>query len=316
MDLQILEATTDADLERVLAVRNSMERPLSLAGLRAERSSAVASLDLIADRHGTDIGAGSVAWGPIGAAAANAFIFAWVLPEHRRTGIGGRLLDRLTAFARSRGIERMTTLIYAAETDAIDFIRDRGLEIDGGGQLGYLDLTTAPGVAPNPIDGVTVVSLADRPDLVRELYALQMLVHPEIPMIANEPLPSFETWLTAGPRDPGYVPGLTLLALEGDRLIGGIQLYDNADAVVFIGMTSVHPDARRRGIARLLKLELARRARAAGMRGIETYNDGTNERIRGLNESIGYVYDPPYVALRGPLPGPSETDPSREIQLP
>ena len=36
---------------------------------------------------------------------------------------------------------------------------------------------------------------------------------------------------------------------------------------------------------------------------IETFNDGTNERIRGLNESIGYVYDPPYVTLRGPLPG-------------
>ena len=36
---------------------------------------------------------------------------------------------------------------------------------------------------------------------------------------------------------------------------------------------------------------------------IETYNDGTNERIRGPNESVGYGYDPPYVLLRGPLPG-------------
>ena len=68
-------------------------------------------------------------------------------------------------------------------------------------------------------------------------------------------------------------------------------------------MTAVHPDARRRGVARLLKIELARRARDAGWVGIETYNDGSNERIRGLNESLGYVYDPPYVSLRGPLPG-------------
>ena len=142
-----------------------------------------------------------------------------------------------------------------------------------------------------------------------------MVVRPDIPMLATEPIPSFPTWQDAGPLNPGFLPDLTLLALEGGRVVGGIQLYDNAEAVAFIGMTSVHPDARRRGIARVLKVELTRRARAAGLRAIETYNDGTNDRIRGLNESIGYVYDPPYVVLRGPLPGgPSAADSSREIQ--
>lgn len=314
--LRIIEASTDADLERVLAVRNSMERPLSLAGLRAERSSAVATLDVIAERDGEDVGAGSVAWGPTGASARTAFIFAWVVPEHRRTGIGGALLDRLTAFARSKGIERMATLVYEDEGDAIDFVIRRGLEIDGGGQLGYLDLASAPEIASSPIDGITIVSLADRPDLDEALYQLDILVRPEIPMIAHEPLPDFPTWQAAATLDPGYLPGLTLLALEGDRLVGGIQLYDNAEDVAFIGMISVHPDTRRRGIGRLLKLELTHRAREAGLRAIETYNDGTNERIRGLNESLGYVYDRPYVALRGPLPGPSEPDPRREIQRP
>jgi GNAT superfamily N-acetyltransferase len=246
--------------------------------------------------------------------ARSAFIFAWVLPEHRRAGIGGGLLDRLTAFARSKGIERMATLVYEDDADAIEFVLGRGLEIDGGGQLGSLDLATAPDIPSNPIDGITIVSLADRPDLEEALYTLDVLVRPEIPMIAHEPLPTFLTWQEAGPRDPGYLPGLTLLALDGERLVGGIQLYDNGEDVAFIGMISVHPDARRRGIARVLKLELARRAREAGLRAIETYNDGTNERIRGLNESLGYVYDRPYVALRGPLPGPSEADPSREIQ--
>ena len=61
--------------------------------------------------------------------------------------------------------------------------------------------------------------------------------------------------------DPGYLPELSLLALQHERLVGSIQLYDNADQVVFIGMIAVHPDARRRGIARLLKVELERRAR-------------------------------------------------------
>jgi hypothetical protein len=37
-----------------------------------------------------------------------------------------------------------------------------------------------------------------------------------------------------------------------------------------------------------------------------TYNDGSNDRIRALNESLGYAYDAPRIVLRGPirLPGP------------
>jgi GNAT superfamily N-acetyltransferase len=310
MDATISPATTDADLERVLDVRNAIEvEKLTLVGLRAERSAAVASLDLVAETGGRDVGAGSIAWGAISVESRNVFIFAWVLPEERHRGIGGRLLDQLVACARTAGMERMTTLVYADDTDAIAFIERRGLVVDGGGQLGKLDLAAAPverGVAPIP--GVEVAPLAERLDLEHELYDLDMLIHPEVPFLADEPLPSFESWRATGTGDPGFLPELSLVAIEGGRLIGAVQLYDNGDQVAFIGMTNVHPDARRRGVARLLKVELERRARAAGLRRIETYNDGTNERIRGLNESLGYVYNPPYVALRGPLPVPRGAD--------
>ena len=63
-------------------------------------------------------------------------------------------------------------------------------------------------------------------------------------------------------------------------------------------MTAVHPDARRRGIARLLKVELARRARAAGCAGSRPTTTARTSGSAGLNESLGYVYDPPYVVLR------------------
>lgn len=305
MDLTILEATTNADLERVLAVRNVMERPLTLAGLHAERSSVQASLDLIATAaDGTDIGSGSVAWGPISADSRNVFIFAWVLPEHRRQGIGSALLERLVTFARAHDMQRMTTLVYEDDPASIAFIERRGLAIDGGGQIGRLDLTGPdPDRGARAVEGVSVEAWVDRRDLERDLYELDMLVRPEIPFIANEPEPSFEAWQAAGSNDPGFLPGLSLLALADGHLAGRIEVYDNGDGVAFIGMTSVHPDFRRRGVARLLKVELERRARAGGWNAIETFNDGTNERIRNLNESIGYVYDPPYVSLRGPLPG-------------
>jgi GNAT superfamily N-acetyltransferase len=308
MDVTIREATGDADLERVLAVRNTMEaEQLSLNGLRAERSGSVATYDLLAELDGRDVGAGSASWGPIGAESKNVFIFVWVLPEARHLGIGGRLLDRLVAFARERGIERMSTLVYAHETDAIAFVERRGLARDGGGQLGKLDLTgPAPDRNVAPIEGIEIVTMASRMDLERELYEIHSITHHEIPFLTNEPMPSFETWLETGAADRGYLADLSLIALDGGRVVGSIDVFDNGDDAIFIGMTAVHPDARRRGIARLLKVELERRARAAGRKRIETYNDGTNDRIRGLNESLGYVYNPPYVALRGPLPTPRE----------
>jgi len=304
MGFTIREATTDADLERVLVVRNAIEfEQLSLAGLRAERSGSLATLDLLAESDGVDVGSGSTAWGAMNAESRNVFIFAWVPPEHRHQGIGGRLVDRLIGFARDRGMERMTTLVYADDADAIGFVERRGLTIDGGGQIGKLDLTgpaTERGIGP--IDGVDIATMAERGDLQRDLYEIHRLTFPEIPFMAKEPMPTFETWLKTGTADPGYLADLSLLAIEQGRLLGAVEVFDNGDDVIFIGMTAIHPDARRRGIARLLKVELERRARAAGIVRIETFNDGTNERIRGLNESLGYVYNPPYVALRGPLP--------------
>jgi GNAT superfamily N-acetyltransferase len=306
MEVTIREATTEADLQRVLDVRNSIEaEQLSLAGLRAERNGSVASLDLLAEADGVDFGSGSAAWGPIGAESRNAFIFVWVPPEHRKHGIGGRLVDRLVSFARDLGMERMTTLVYADDAEAIAFVERRGLAIEGGGQLGKLDLTVPPPARDVPaIDGVEVATMAERMDLERDLYEIHRLTHHEIPFLASQPMPSFETWQSTGSANAGYLADLSLLAIEDGRLLGAVEVFDGGDHVIFIGMTAIHPDARRRGIARLLKIELERRARAAGIVWIETFNDGTNERIRGLNESLGYVYNPPYVTLRGPLPVP------------
>lgn len=308
MEATIRVATSDADLERVLAVRNAVEHePQSLIALRKERGTAIATLDLIAEQDGRDVGSGSIAWGPGALETHNVFIFAWVLPEYRHQGIGGALLDRLVAFAREAGMERMTTLVYADEPDSIAFVEHRGLAVDGGGQLGKLDLTTAPadrGVAP--IEGIEMSSSAARPDLDRAVYELHSATHAEIPMLASTPMPTFETWMEMGGEGSGYLRNESVLALENGRVVGTVDVFDGGEHIMFIAMTAVDPSARRRGIARLMKVELERRARAAGWKRIDTWNDGTNARIRGLNESLGYVYNPPYVALRGPLPAPGE----------
>jgi GNAT superfamily N-acetyltransferase len=309
MEATIRAASGDVDLERVLAVRNAVEHePQSLAALHAERGNSIATLDLIAEQDGRDVGSGSIAWGPGALETRNVFIFAWVLPPYRHQGIGGALLDGLVAFAREAGMERMTTLVYADEPDSIAFAQHRGLSIDGGGQLGKLDLTTAPtdrGVPP--VDGIEIVSSGSRLDLERAVYELHAVTHAEIPFLSSQPMPSFETWMEMGGEGSGYLRDESVIALEDGRVVGTVDVFDGGEHVMFIGMTAVDPNARRRGIARLMKVELERRARAAGWTRIDTWNDGDNARIRGLNESLGYVYNPPYVSLRGPLPAPRET---------
>jgi GNAT superfamily N-acetyltransferase len=138
--------------------------------------------------------------------------------------------------------------------------------------------------------------------LDRAIYDLMMRVRPDVPVLADEPVPTFEAWSADTIEDPGFMPELTVIAIGGGRVVGAVELFDNTGGAIYIGMTAVDPDFRRRGLARLLKVELSRRAKAAGVVRIETYNDGANTGIRTLNESLGYVYLPWRLMLRGPVP--------------
>lgn len=306
LDLEIatVRVEDDAALARWLAVRNAVDaRPLTLAGFRAELTAASEHLELLATLDGVDVGAAGTGWGAISSESKTVFLDAWVLGPERRRGIGTQLIERCVAFARDAGMS--TGRSYALEGDegAVRFAERFGLVVVGGGQMGSLELTPAHAAATTGgADGLEITTLAERPDLERAAYELDVLVQPEIPTLALEPTPSFEAWHTQTAGDPGFVPELSVIALRDDRVVGSILIFDNAEGVAFIGMTAVHPDARRQGIARALKAELAARAARTGWRRLETYNDGTNERMRGLNIELGYTYQPRHVSLKGPLP--------------
>ena len=308
MPVEISVATSDRELERWLAVRNAVDlRPLTLASYRAERTSIVGGLTLLVSEDGRDAGAGSVSWSSIGLDSRSASVGAWVLPAHRKHGVGTRLVDRLFEIAIEQGMERTSTIIEEGDAASMRFAERRGLVADGGGQIGHLDLTDLPALEDlDPID-IAVTSFAERPDLGRAVFELVLLVQREIPALAHDPAPTFEAFRADTTNDTGFLSDLSLIALGHDRVVGALLVFDSADATAFIGLTAVHPDTRRRGVARTLKLELARRARNDGWRRIETYNDGSNHRIRALNEDLGYIYAPPVVIMKGPLRRPGSS---------
>lgn len=53
----------------------------------------------------------------------------YVRPERRKEGIGSELLDRLEAWARARGCERLTLSVNARNDDAIETYRARGFSV-------------------------------------------------------------------------------------------------------------------------------------------------------------------------------------------
>ena len=297
-----VDLADDDRLSRWLAVRNAVDpRPVTAAGFRAELTAATEWILLLATRDGVDVGAAVVGWGAISEESKNAYLDVWVVADARGAGIGSRLAERTVTFALEHGMHNGRAAALEGDTAAIRFAARYGLQPVGAGQMGYLDLTDGHTAASDGPPDLEITSFADHPELERAVYELNVLVQPEVPSLALEPRPSFEAWQRQVAGDPGFLADLSLLARRDGHLVGAIQLYDNGEGTAFIGMTAVHPEARRQGIARALKVELAGRAARSGWRRIETFNDGTNEAMRTLNLDLGYTYLPRLVTLKGQL---------------
>lgn len=306
LEITLIDVTDDAALGRWIAVQNAvMVRQYTIASFHAEMTFVVDHGEWLAVLDGVDVGAGAVGWSPASVESGVAFFDIAVLPDARRRGVGTALADLAIVFARDQGLRVARSSTPDGEADGLRFATRYGLEVVGSGQDGYLDLTPAHAAAQATLPpGVSITSFAERPDLERAIYDLDALVHPEVPTMALGPVPSFEAWQAQTSADPGFLRDLSLLALRDDRLIGMLLMYDNAEGTAYIGMAAVDPGSRRLGVARALKVELAARAARAGWHRLETFNDGANERMRGLNEELGYIYRPRLLSLRGPLPTP------------
>ena len=293
---------TDADLETVLDIRNRFDaQPISVTTLRARIADDVATQALIARSDGTPIAASWGSWNRWLEAIGEATFRIWVLPEWRGRGVGSRLFEDLREFSLAKGAVTADGRVQEGDAASLAFVRNRGLEIYGRVQFGLydLDLARAAGPTDRPA-GITLASVAERPDLRRAVYELESSTWREIPHLVDVAPPTWEAW-SAHLAEDVYLPDLSLVALEGDAVVGSLSVDDDGEGDAFVIMLCVAPSMRRRGIGRALKMELARRAAAAGRRHLITQNDGSNAKVVGLNESLGYRYLPAMLLVRGPL---------------
>jgi ribosomal protein S18 acetylase RimI-like enzyme len=299
---ELPRGTRGTALDEWLTVRNALDLwSMSPDGFALREAAELDSLRLGARVAGRLVAVGQVAMDAFQAEQHEATIRIYVLPDHRRGGIGSAMSERLRGFVRERKLTTVISRVDADDPVSLEFAQRRGLKVHGMQQLGTFDLA---GVdlerAPRLSDDVALAAFEERPDLQRSVYELLATVMPEVPTLADLAPPSYAVFQEML-AEPSFRRDLSLVALDDEGIVGYIEVADDGDGRAFISMLAVAPRARRRGIARGLKEALAVRAAKAGWRELVTLNDGTNERIRALNESLGYRYLPESLLLIGPV---------------
>ena len=153
---------------------------------------------------------------------------------------------------------------------------------------------------PEPPDGIVLVEIAERRDLLRAAYALACEALPQMPLHAPLEMPSYERWLEEEATGPDVLEGGTLLALDGERVVGFVSLLRRAadPRLAEHGLTAVAETHRNRGIATALKRAQIAWASSNGFRELMTSTQDGNAPMRAVNDKLGYEAAPRLDPLR------------------
>jgi GNAT superfamily N-acetyltransferase len=289
----IRRATSDSDLEAWRRVRMAVvpnERAPSVEELR--RTETPDRLLLVAELDGELAGSGFASRSDMGGLGSLA---PRVLPEARRRGVGTALVRALAAHVSALGFTEANAIIE--DEASLAFAERLGWravdrQVEQVRTLGREEPARAP-------DGVELVSLAERPDLGDAVYT-QVAVEALEDIPVSPPLEvSLESWL----REWVSLPEGTFVALADGEVVGCAGLMrdgDNPERAEH-SLTAVRRDRRGHGIAKALKQATIAWAAENGIRELYTWTQRGNERMRGLNERLGYVVRSWCTTVRGPV---------------
>jgi RimJ/RimL family protein N-acetyltransferase len=214
----------------------------------------------------------------------------------RRRGVGTALLRSCVAHVGTLGVADVLTNVDGRDEGSIAFARRFGFEeVDREvEQVKVLGDEPPPDFPP----GVEAVTIAERPDLLREAYELAVQAYADM----ATPWPATITlaeWLGTEATDPAG----SFVALAGGEVVGYSGLLRDADDASRAedGLTAVRLDWRRRGLATALKRAELAWAAANGIREVYTWTQQGNEGMRRVNELLGYEYRAESLRMAAPL---------------
>ena len=292
--IEVRTAETDADLEGWIRVKRAVlpnESAWTVQDFR-ERSEPE-RLVVVAELDGEIVGAGLAGRSDV---QGRGFVAPRVHPDARRRGVGTAMLRRLTEHVAELGFEKAAASVDDPGSRA--FAERFGFqEVDREVEQ-VIALPTELPEAPLP-EGVEVVSVAYRPELLREAYALARDEGYADMAIDGDVVIPLDDWL----RDEATLPGGSFVALHAGRIVGfsGLIRHDNP-GVAEDGLTVVARKWRRRGLAMALKrLELAWAAEHRFTE-VVTWTQRGNDGMRAVNERLGYAYRTESFRMMGLVP--------------
>jgi GNAT superfamily N-acetyltransferase len=294
-------------LERWVAIAAAVrtDRALSVADYVDWKRQAEDMAWFVASRDGEDVG-GAFAYVGWHSAPGTGNGEAFVLPEHRGSGVGAALYQEIASWVIERGCVTLETTVAEDDENSLRWVDRRGFREVGRNSRLVLDLTAIEAPAVDPPEGVEIVTWAEQPGLGPGVYEVACEAYPDIPGEEANAMDAYETWLSKDMLGAGDRPEATFVALVDGEVVGyaKLSLSSAPDATAaHHDLTGVKRAYRRRGIAGALKRTQIAWAKQAGYETLETANEARNEPIRRLNEQYGYVVQPGVVVLHDSLAG-------------
>lgn len=306
-DLHIVPVTDTAGIAEWVRVHNlaSPCHPVGPVSLAHNWRVAPDWEAVLAVRDGRAVGAGHVEvqhWSP-----TSRHTDATIVVPHpeRRQGVGSALFRRLSAWSRRAGRHGMDIWVNEDDPDGPGFWSRRDFVEVGREERCHLELATvgsAPDTSPLP-DGLTLVTLDDRPQLESGIFAVGREAIADIPGADPYDVGDLAHFVAGELRIPGLIEQCAIVAMAGDVVIGYALLvrYEARPTVASHEMTAVARAWRGRGLAGAMKQAQIARARRVGLEVLEADNERRNVAMLRLNARLGYTSLPANVQLRGPL---------------
>ena len=308
MAIELVEGRTDtASVARIASevLRWIIFEPEAIDHLRAHMPTRRDWLGLL---DGEPVGVGS-AGVPVGMEASGVpMSMLFVLREARHRGVGGLLYRQVSEHARSLGYSELLMFSFEDDPDTLGFAARHGFRIVARTRGLRLPLMGCPRPEVTPPVGVTITTLAERPELARGMWEVACEALPDIPHGGDAPLQagSYEQFAAREFAGPRYIPDATFAAVAGDDVVGYAQLgwMSRSAGLADHAMIAVRRDWRGRGVAQALKAAQIAWAIDNGLNELRTGNEERNSAARAVNSHFAYLPLPDFLNLRGPASKP------------
>jgi len=274
---------------------------VTIDAVHSYRDSAQDYIDYLVREDGVILGSGVGAIFAYRARRVDTLIT--VLAGQRRRGAGTALYKAISMWASERRARELEVSVSSDDPESLSYAQRRGF-IEVRRQVGLV--LSLAGVSPlrvQPPAGIEIVTWAQRPELARGMYEVDLEIHPDIPGFEDVALEPFEDWMAHNMQRPTDSPEATFIALDGEEVVGFAKLSLTAPTAAGHAMTAVKRAWRGRGIAGALKAAEINWALANGYTELHTSNEERNAPIKRLNARLGYRSGIGRIYLVGPIAG-------------